>query len=292
MKKISFAKLNGAGNDFILFDLKFNPELVFQPSIITQLCNRRTGIGADGIIVISALAGYDFKMDYYNADGSTGSLCGNGARCAIKYAYLSGKLKNGVAKFFANGSEYSGRVIDDKMIRFNLNQPKDYRANFRIDDVEQVVKADFINTGSPHVVINVSDTLVNINEPGIFYNDINDLSVVELGKAIRYSDNLKPDGANVNFIQLKEDKIFIRTYERGVEDETLACGTGSVAAALICYFNRKMKPPIRLITKSGEQLTVDFKNDESSISNLSLIGPAEITFTGEFYSSLYFNMED
>ncbi len=288
MKKISFAKLNGAGNDFILFDLKFNPELKFTPSAISQLCNRRTGIGADGVLVISKMNGYDFAMDYYNADGSTGTLCGNGARCSIKYAYLSGILKDGNAKFFSSGKEYSGKVIDDKLIQFNLHEPMDYKSNLVFTEIDQIKTADFINTGSPHVIININDIMTKNSG----YDDLRNVPVFELGRTIRYSSLLKPAGANVNFIQLKDNKIFIRTYERGVEDETFACGTGSVAAALVCNYKGLVKPPVTLITKGDEQLIVDFAFGEDKITDLSLTGPAEITYTGEFYSSLYFNMED
>jgi len=292
MKKISFAKLNGAGNDFILFDLKFNPDLEVKPATIIKLCNRRTGIGADGVLIISELKDYDFMMDYYNSDGSTGTLCGNGARCTIKYAYLSGKLKNGTARFISSGNEYSGQVVDDRLIRFNLNSPKDYKSDIKFDDNKRINKADFINTGSPHVVINLKDILVNESEPDRFYYDLAEVPVYELGCSLRYSELLKPGGANINFIQIKDDKIHIRTYERGVEDETLACGTGSVAAALTCYFKGLINRPVTLVTKSNEKLIVDFTSGEDIIKNLSLTGPAEISFTGEFYSSLYFNMED
>jgi len=144
MKKISFAKLNGAGNDFILFDLNYNPGLIVKPATIVQLCNRRTGIGADGVLIISELKEYDFVMDYYNSDGSTGTLCGNGARCAIKYAYLSGKLKNGTARFISAGNEYTGQVVDDRLIRFNLNSPREYKSDIKFDN-NRINKADFIN---------------------------------------------------------------------------------------------------------------------------------------------------
>ncbi len=292
MKKISFAKLNGAGNDFILFDLNYNPDLVINPAIIAQLCNRRTGIGADGILVISNMEGYDFAMDYYNADGSTGTLCGNGARCAIKYAYLSGKLKNGEARFFSSGKDYTGLVINDQLIRFNLHEPKEFKSNLIFDEVKQIKTADFINTGSPHVVVKIDEIPLKDSDSEKFYEDLNDVPVFELGRAVRYSSALYPEGANVNFIQIKDNKILIRTYERGVEDETFACGTGSVAAALICFYKGYLKPPVTLITKSKEQLIVDFTFGENKITNLSLTGPAEVTFTGEFYSSLYFIMED
>lgn len=281
MKQFSFVKLSGSGNDFVLFDKKFNTDLTLNPQIIRHICHRRFGVGADGILVISDKEGYNFAMDYYNADGSTGSLCANGARCAIRYAALTNRISDKTAKFFVNGNEYTGAVIDDDKIKFNLNKPEKTKLNFKIKAFKQLINASFIDTGSPHVVINIKDVLKDEKNLNSFYTEIDSFPVYEIGKEIRYSKDFSPDGTNVNFFVMKDDMIYIRTYERGVEDETLSCGTGSVATALVNYYTQNLKPPIKLKVKSEDLLEVDFKITDQQITELSLTGPAVVTFNGE-----------
>jgi diaminopimelate epimerase len=281
MKKINFVKMSGAGNDFVVIDKAQNPGLLLDTNVINNLCNRRNGIGCDGVITVSDSKGYDFVMEYFNADGSTGSLCANGARCAIQFAKNSGRIKNGSTKFLSNKVPYSGEVLGKEFIKFNLNEPKDYRHNFKISAESQNINASFINTGSPHVIINIEDVLRNPTDASSFYNNIDDFPVFELGKEIRYYKEFAPGGTNVNFIQIKNDEILIRTYERGVEDETLACGTGSAASAVIGHFNYGLKSPVTLLTRGGEKLIVNFSIDENKRKNLSLTGPAKIVFAGE-----------
>ncbi len=283
MKKISFAKLSGAGNDFIFFDKKINPGLNPDKDLISKICARGTGIGADGVIVISDKEDFDFEMQYYNSDGSTNTLCGNGARCAIRYAYLSGRIKNDKTKFFSNGKIYHGEVIDPVNIKFFLNEPEKLKLNFKIKAFDQLINASYLNTGSPHAVINIEDILKDPKDPRSKFDDINEIPVFELGKEIRYHKDFTPDGLNVNFIQIRSDKILIRTYERGVENETLACGTGATAAAIILYLNYGIKTPVTLVTKSGFELKVDFAVEDKKLKDLSLTGHAEIVFTGEFF---------
>lgn len=281
MKTIYFYKLTGAGNDFILFDKKDNPYLEITPEFALRVCSRRFGIGSDGIILVCDSKKYDFEMEYFNADGSTGTLCGNGARCGIKFAKFSGRIKGNDTVFAANGVQYSGKIISDEKIRFNLNEPKNLKQNITISAKGQLIKASYIDTGSPHVVINVKNVLKNISDEKSFYSDLNELPVVEFGREIRYSDTFAPEGVNVNFISVENENLRIRTYERGVEEETLACGTGAVASALISFLNSNIAPPITLYTKGGDELTVDFLFNEKSVSNLSLTGPAGIVFKGE-----------
>lgn len=281
MKKISFAKMSGAGNDFVLFDRKYYPSLKLAPGDIRSLCSRRTGIGADGILIIDEYPGYNFSMEYYNADGSTGSLCGNGARCAIRYAHLMGMDENNSVKFISNGVVYGGEILDPVNIRFYLGEPDSIELDLNLNVSGKLVPAAFINTGSPHVIVMINDL------DGV--KDIQKIPVVELGREIRYLQDFKPGGTNVNFIQIKDNTILIRTYERGVEDETLACGTGSTAAALISSLKYGLKPPVKLITQSGNELFVNFERSDQKFTNISLSGPAEVTFTGEFYSNQYFN---
>lgn len=287
MQKIFFKKMSGAGNDFIFLDINQNSGLALTPEKIKKLCNRRNGIGADGLITIEDLADYNYKMIYYNADGSTGSLCANGARCAIWFAEKTSRLKNGIAKFVSNGNEYSGEVLEDELVKFNLNPPKQIKYNFKIKASGQMITSNFADTGSPHVVIKISDILNDVANPVSFFQNILEFPVFNLGKEIRYSKDFKPNGTNVNFIDVKDDVIFIRTYERGVEDETLACGTGSVAAALICHITDNLKPPITLKTFGGDQLIVNFEVENQKVKNLSLTGPAKIIFEGSIDQKLF-----
>ena len=287
MQKIFFKKMSGAGNDFIFLDKNQNPELKLTPEKIKNLCDRKSGIWADGLITIEDLAGFSYKMMYYNADGSTGSLCANGARCSIWFAEKTLRLKNGNAKFISNGAEYSGEVLEDELIKFNLNSPKQIKYNFKIKAFGQLITSNFADTGSPHVVIKISDVLNNINNSKSAFTNILEFPVNTIGKEIRYNSDFKPDGINVNFVDVIDNVIHIRTYERGVEDETLACGTGSVAAAIICYITDNLKPPIILKTYGGDYLTVDFEVENQKVKNLSLTGPAKIIFEGSIDEKLF-----
>jgi len=274
MEKIIFTKMSGAGNDFVVIDKQQNQNISIDQKFVRKICDRRNGVGADGLITIEDASDYNFIMNYYNADGSTGSLCANGARCAIRFASQSGRLNDGKAEFLSNGIKYKGEVNSDSEIKFYLNSPRKIKYNFKIKADEKFFVANFADTGSPHVIIDLSE-----NEK--FFNSIEQVPVEKLGSELRYLNEFAPDGTNVNFIYVKDSVVNIRTYERGVEAETLACGTGSVAAALICYVNHKLSLPIEIIPKSKEKLFVNFDVENSKVINLSLTGPAKIIFTGE-----------
>jgi len=213
-------------------------------------------------------------MNYYNADGSTGSLCANGARCAVFYASETGRLKDVTANFVSNEAVYKAEIVKNSEVRFYLNPPKKIKYNFKIKAAGRLISAHFADTGSPHVVI-------DINENKEVFGMLDSVQVELLGKEIRNLPEFSPDGTNVNFVDVKDDIVHIRTYERGVEAETLACGTGSVAAALICFVNKNLTVPIQIIPKSKEKLLVNFEVENSKVRNLSLTGPAKIVFTGE-----------
>jgi len=281
MSRFYFTKMSGAGNDFILFDGKINPDLHLTPQIIKNICARRSGIGADGVLFLSDFKDYVFKMEYFNADGSVGSLCGNGARCSILYGKESGRYGIEKIKFLTNGTEYSGQVLNGSLIQFNLQPPSELKRNFKIKAAKQLINASYINTGSPHVVINIRDVLKYPEYHDSFYDSLEQFPVLEIGKEIRYHKDFAPLGTNVSFIDVLHDVINIRTFERGVEDETMACGTGSTAAAIITVVNGLMKQPVRLLVKSGAELIVDFTIENHLVQNVSLIGPAEVTFKGE-----------
>lgn len=281
MKNFVFTKMSGAGNDFILFDEKLNPGISLSPSEIKAICDRRNGIGADGILIIEETPNFNFGLRYFNSDGSKGSLCANGARCVLFYSKAAGWTNGNDISFTQNGNVYSGSVLMDEKVKFYLNNPTNPKYNFRINACGQSIPASFIDTGSPHVVINIYDVLKEPSKPGSNYNDINDFPVFDFGREIRYHQDFAPDGTNVNFICLEKDFIWIRTYERGVEDETLACGTGSVAAALIASKLYDVGNHIKLNVKSGDQLLVDFEIAGDGFEKISLTGPAKVTFKGE-----------
>jgi len=278
MSEINFTKLTGAGNDFILIDKKLHPDLEVIPSLIRNLCDRRFGIGSDGLLTISDLEDVDFEMEYFNADGSTGMLCGNGARCIIKYADFSGRIKDSKTRFKFQSDYFSGEVLEQDEIKFNLNPPSSIKTSIEINVLDKIFSASFIDTGAHHVVIDLAQQ--NYNDTELL--DIEKFPVAKYGKGIRYSEQFAPLGTNVNFIFHKEDEIKIRTYERGVEQETLACGTGAVASAIISRMNRGSSCPISIRTKSGELLKVDFDVSENGeFENVTLTGPAKIVFEGK-----------
>ncbi len=278
--------MSGAGNDFIVIDADAEKLFEANPELIRKLCHRRNGIGADGLITVKKNIDVDFEMNYYNSDGSTGSLCGNGARCAIKFAGLMGKFNNTTTQFASLGEQFAGELIDENTVKFFLNSPKTFIFNIKIKVAGQLINASFVDTGTPHLIIKSSEILKDLSNPNSFSN-IDELPVAELGRLIRYHNDFKPDGVNVNFVELKNHKIFIRTYERGVEDETLACGTGSTAAAIILSITDNVKPPIKLITRGGETLTINFETKDNDFYNLSLTGPAKVTFSGNFSLNNY-----
>jgi len=259
--------MSGAGNDFILINKSQIPNIALTNNVISQLCNRRSGIGADGIIIIKNSQDYNFAMDYYNADGSSGTLCGNGARCAIKFTNDSGITNTDSVSFISNEVELSGELLANGLIKINWQPPKVIDENIMIDVGGSNVSGSYVDTGSPHVVLIV--------------DDLNLQPVSQIGKDIRYNPAFAPGGTNVNFIKFVKGKIHIRTYERGVENETLACGTGAVAAAIIGFRKFEIQPPIILITKGGDELIVNFNIDGSKYFNVSLTGPAKKIYSGE-----------
>lgn len=254
--KVHFYKYQGTGNDFILVD---NREDKYQLSTeqIASLCNRRFGIGADGLMELKSAPGYDFRMVYYNADGKEGSMCGNGGRCLVKFAHYVGIHKSEF-KFIAIDGEHAASIETNGWVRLKMQDVKDIYRNGGYD---------LLNTGSPHFVKSVED--------------LREFPVVKEGKSIRYSDKFKTDGVNVNFVEpTGETSIFVRTYERGVEDETLSCGTGVTAAAIVNAHNDRGFNHIDIKTLGGK-LYVEFDRREDDVfENVWLAGPAVKVFDG------------
>jgi diaminopimelate epimerase len=280
MEKIVFHKFSGAGNDFILIDKTENPLFELKVNSVRKLCDRHDGIGGDGVITISDSIEFDFMMNYYNSDGSTGSLCGNGARCAIKYASDSRELKGRQIIFLSNDVKYSGEFISENETKFFLNPPSKIKLDFKVKASRQLINAHFADTGSPHVVIKVNEILISPDNPFNYFNTFENFPVEQIGREIRYLPEFSPGGVNVNFIFIDEKNVHMRTFERGVESETLSCGTGSVAAGIICYLKEKLIPPIQIITKRNEKLFVNFNVQNQKFENVSLSGPVSHVFSG------------
>ncbi|MCS7014267.1 MAG: diaminopimelate epimerase [Chloroherpetonaceae bacterium] len=259
IRTISFTKMSGAGNDFIMIDNR-SLHLELSEAQIAKWCKRGTGIGADGLILLEHSSQYDFAMRYYNADGKLGSMCGNGGRCAARFAYLSGIQKMHLT-FEANGKCYDAFILDDSRVRLKMQPPQNFRDALSVEGYEGF----FVDTGSPHVVI--------------YTSQLEALEVNQIGRKIRHNAALFPEGTNVNFVEPVSDSVLrIRTFERGVENETLACGTGCVAAAVISY--RLGKAPhrhITLLVQSGETLEVEF---DETLQHVYLTGSASVVFTG------------
>ena len=256
--KLPFYKYQGTGNDFILVDNRKNEYSSLSTAQIKRLCDRRFGIGADGLMLLQERTGYDFEMKYYNADGKEGSLCGNGSRCMVKFVYQLGIHKE-LYKFLAADGVHEAEIDIDGTV------------SLRMKDIRMIKKFhnDFIlDTGSPHYIKLV--------------NHVMDMDVYKKGYEIRHSKEFEDDGINVNFVEQTDepDKIIVRTFERGVEDETLSCGTGVTAAALICYHNENGFNEVGVKTPGGE-LSVEFDRlDDNRYENIWLCGPAEKVFEG------------
>jgi len=267
MKKINFFKMSGSGNDFIIIDNRENVvEEKKLSDFILSVCRRKMSVGADGLILIENAEGIDFKWRFFNSDGSRAEMCGNGARCAARFAYLN-KIAGPKMSFETDAGIVLAQV-DNDLVKIKLTEPKDLKHDFTIDTDSGPVTASSINTGVPHVVVPV--------------DNIDDVEVVKLGRKIRYHEKFAPAGTNVNFYcPVNEDKIKIRTYERGVEDETLACGTGAVASALVYANKTNIKSPVSVMTKSGGWLSVYFESKTDVFFNIYLKGDARVIYKGE-----------
>jgi len=256
--KIHFVKYHGAGNDFIIIDNRIPIQLNSQQ--IAHLCHRRFGIGADGLMFINrGDLDFDFEIKYYNADGYEGSLCGNGSRCAVDFAFKLGICSKNT-QFLAFDGIHQGSILPNQ------------RVSVSMQDIAQFSLFDdgwSINTGSPHFVTFVSDIL-NFN-------------VIEFGKKLRFDPRFE-EGTNVNFVEKVDNTLYVRTYERGVEDETLSCGTGVTAAAIIYAIHNKL-PNIEHVvnvTTQGGSFAIKFFKKSNIFTEIFLEGPVQEVFTGEF----------
>jgi diaminopimelate epimerase len=271
MKKINFYKLSAAGNDFVMVD---NRKKVLPKNLSVlakKLCHRMFSIGGDGLIALENSKKADFKMVYYNSDGSHASMCGNGGRSIAKFAYTIGAAPKKM-KFETDAGMVRAEILGRK-VKLELYEPKDTMLDFPLRVNKRDLNVSYINTGVPHTVLIV--------------NNAEKADVCNMGRMIRYHREFSPAGTNVNFVQKKnKNTLLVRTYERGVENETLACGTGVTASAIIAGLKGIVTMPVKCITRGGDTLTVSFHTNPlddfiSPVSNVYLEGPAEVTFKGE-----------
>ena len=264
--RIPFFKMSGSGNDFILID---NRQGVVADGILEQLivgaCRRRMSAGADGLILVEESDRADFRWRFYNADGSRAEMCGNGARCAARFAYLNG-IAGVKLSFETDVGRISAEIIEDR-VKIGMTEPGGLKTDQSLMLGDTSFGYDFINTGVPHVVI--------------AGDDIEEFDVFRTGRLIRLHEAFAPAGTNVNFLQrLGRQNIAVRTYERGVEDETLACGTGCVAASLVTALKHNWESPVDVRTRSGGILRIYFERQEETFSAIYLEGDARIIYDG------------
>ena len=257
---IAFEKYHGAGNDFVMID---NRAQHFPKTdrnfLIHQMCDRNFGIGADGLILLEDHPTADFEMRYFNSDGNSSSMCGNGGRCAVAFAHKLGLIQE-KTHFRVNGGHYSAQVLGKEMVSLAMEA---------VPSVEKKATHCFLDTGSPHHVV--------------FVSDVTTVDVVSEGRSIRYGVPYGETGTNVNFVApLKDNHYAIRTYERGVEEETLACGTGAVAAALAIHASHQTTATSIKLEALGGLLQVDFIPNGKGYTDIYLIGPAVFVFEGTF----------
>ncbi len=270
MQRLAFKKMNGAGNDFIVFDNRDGMLDKLDLSTFTKkVCDRRFSLGADGVLILENSNKADFSMRYFNSDGTEAEMCGNGARCIAKFAYINGvarenmvfETKSGLYRAEIVGENVRVKFPDVELSKIQLNQ------NYKFSD--ELEEYHFAIIGVPHTVFHVDNVF-----------SMSSKSITELGQKVRYCTRIFPNGTNVNFAQIyDEHTIGVRTYERGVEDETYACGTGSVTCSIISALLGRVKPPV-IVKVLGGVLKVDFKMENQKIIHISLEGDARIVAEG------------
>lgn len=266
MNAIAFHKMSGSGNDFIIID---NRDAVVTgvdlPRFVAKVCRRGMAVGADGLILVERSDTVDFKWRFFNSDGSVAEMCGNGARCAARFAHLTGIAKAQMA-FETLAGVISAQVRGDQ-VRIAMSDPRDLVLDDAVELNSGLIQLSRVNTGVPHAVIEVAE--------------VASVDVDAVGREIRFHSRFAPAGTNVNFIAPLEGSLWsIRTYERGVEGETLACGTGNVAAALVLAMRYKLASPVTLQTRSGSHLIVHFRREGDRFAEVALEGDARVIYEG------------
>lgn len=273
MSTIPFYKMSGSGNDFIIIDNRNGvvPEARLDQLVVGS-CRRKLSVGADGLILIEAAEGVDFRWRFFNADGSLAEMCGNGARCAARFAFLHGIAARRMA--FETLAGIIEAEVSDSEVKIRMTEPRQMKTGYRLNLDDGSIVVGSINTGVPHVVTVVTD--------------IEAVDVVATGRLIRRHPQFSPAGTNVNFVAIDpKGRIQVRTYERGVEDETLACGTGNVAVALILAHDQGLVSPVVLTTRSGSQLKVYFTRRGDRYEDVFLEGDARVIYHGALWEEAW-----
>ena len=266
---INFEKMSGTGNDFVVIDNRnLNIPEEDQEEFVRKVCRRRFSIGADGLILIEKSTDADFGWKFYNADGSVAEMCGNGARCAARFAFRH-DIAGETMKFETSAGVIEAQILeDDEIVRLQMTQPFDFQLGLSMTLDGEEHEVAFVNTGVPQAVIFV---------------DEEDPPVKKWGRKVRFHELFEPEGTNANFVRVLEDgRLLVRTYERGVEDETMACGTGAVAAALFATLQRGLESPVQVLTSGGDMLTILFDLQDGPVAkNVFLQGPARCIYEGQ-----------
>lgn len=268
MQNIPFYKMSGSGNDFIIIDNRGynyfnNMDEAALRGFIAKVCARKMAVGADGFILIEETETADFCWQFYNSDGSRAEMCGNGARCAARFAHLNGIA--GTNMSFETDAGLVEAAVNADQVKIKMSDPFDLRLDVAVALPDKDVSVDSVNTGVPHTVL--------------WLNDNRSADVLGLGRVIRRHDLFAPAGTNVNFVtRTGDDEISVRTYERGVEDETLACGTGCVASAIVASARLGLKSPVKARVQSGGTLTIYFKPDDERFTDVYLEGDARVIY--------------
>ena len=271
-RTIDFYKMSGSGNDFILVDNRAKLiEAALAPELARNLCRRKVSVGADGLILIENDDEVDFRWNFFNADGSTAEMCGNGGRCVARLANILGIC--GPSLSFRTLAGIIRAEVSGSRVKLQMTEPRDLRLDLELELNGQNFNTHFVNTGVPH-------TVFILDGPEILAQQ----EVVGQGRKVRYHSQFAPAGTNVNFIAvLGERALAIRTYERGVEDETLACGTGATAVALVGAAKGMVRPPVDVHTKSGETLTIYFDSDKLLPEEVYMEGETTVIYQGRLW---------
>ncbi len=271
-KAISFSKLNGSGNDFLLIDNRAGVVGdIDRPLFVSKVCDRARSIGADGVIFVEPSKKVDFKWDFYNADGSHAEMCGNGGRCVARFA-LERKIAE-KALAFETAAGVIRAEVDKRRVKLQMTKPHGLVENATLTLGGRKIPYSFLNTGVPHAVL--------------FVRDLSGVDIMGMGSGIRHHKAFAPRGTNVNFAKAEGDVIRLRTYERGVEGETLACGTGAVATGILAALHGMAKPPVAVVTTGGETLTIHFDTAKPDFGRVYLEGDTSWVCDGKIYSEAY-----
>lgn len=274
MTEIEFWKMSGSGNDFIIIDNRnesLDPNNI--KGFVKRVCERRTSVGADGLILIIKSKEYDFAWKFFNPDGNEAEMCGNGGRCAARFAYLMEIAGKDMTFETLAGPIHAS--VKGRRVRILMPKVRDFKKDLTIGEIPNAKSIDFINTGVPHVIVIVEN--------------IENYPVFEQGQKIRYHNSFHPSGTNASFVTISSSNCLnIRTYERGVEDETLSCGTGAVAAALTASIRGFVSSPVEVKTKGGEILRIDFRKEGPSFKEVYMEGDTSIIYRAQLNPEAYY----